>query len=174
MLLFLFLFFVVVPIAEVAVYIKAAYTIGLWWTILITLGTAILGSFLVRAQGLATLRRFFESTERGELPMEPVIDGVGILVAGVLLLTPGFVTDTMGLLLFVPPFRRALIKAAFLRLLRGAHVHFRVYRNERGGQGGQGPTRPKSRSGKPHKTDNVVDAEFETIDPPDKRDVKNK
>jgi UPF0716 protein FxsA len=168
MLLFLFLFFVVVPIAEIAVFIEAAHTIGIWSTILITLGTAFLGSFLVRRQGLKTLHRFMQSAERGELPLEPVVDGMGILVAGVLLATPGFVTDTMGLLLFIPPLRRAFVKAVFVRFLRGAHVHFRVYGSsgKTGGDPRQGPTRPAQQGGKLHKSVNVVDADFETITPP--------
>lgn len=171
--LFLFIFFVVIPIAEIAVFIEAAHMIGIWSTILITLGTAFLGSFLVRKQGLATLNHFVQNAERGELPLEPVIDGMGILVAGVLLATPGFVTDTMGLLLFIPPLRRTFIKALFVRFLRGAHVHFRVYGSERGPDSGPrpgpsrpNPSRPNPRGGRLHKTDNVVDADFETIDPP--------
>jgi UPF0716 protein FxsA len=171
--LLLFLFFVVLPIAEIAVFIEAAHTIGIWPTILLTLGSAFLGSFLMRTQGTATLNRFLQSAERGELPIEPVIDGMGILTAGVLLATPGFVTDAMGLLLFVPPLRRTFMKAMFMRFIRGAHVHFRVYSDGRntGGTPHRGPARPNPQDAKLHKSDNVVDAEFETIDPP--REKKN-
>lgn len=171
--LLLFIFFVVLPIAEIAVFIEAGRAIGYPAAIILTLGTAFLGSFLMRSQGVATLNRFVQSAERGELPIEPVIDGMGILTAGVLLATPGFLTDFMGLLLFVPRLRRAFVKAMFMRFIRGAHVHFRVYREEHGTGSGpaRGPSRPKTQDGKLHKSDNVVDAEFETIDPP--KDKKN-
>ena len=97
-----------VPIVEIAVFIKAGDLIGLWPTIGSVILTAIIGSFLLRQQGLATLVRVRESMDAGKLPVNELFDGLCLLVAGALLLTPGFVTDGVGLLLFMPPFRVVL------------------------------------------------------------------
>jgi UPF0716 protein FxsA len=165
--LLLFLLFVVLPIAEIAVFIEARQLIGLPATIILTLGSAFLGSFLVRRQGSTALRRFMQRVERGEMPMEPVADGVGILTAGVLLATPGFITDVAGLLLFIPPLRRAFVQAVFRRLLRNAHI-----RVQYGVQPGPQPSRPQPKDGKMHRSDNAIDAEFETIQPDEDADKK--
>ena len=97
-----------VPIAEIAVFIEVGGWIGLWPTLLIVVLTAIIGTALLRHQGLATLRRVQESLEQNRLPLAEVFDGLCLLVAGALLLTPGFVTDGFGFLLFFPPFRALL------------------------------------------------------------------
>jgi UPF0716 protein FxsA len=164
----LFLIFIVVPIAEIALFIQAGQLIGLWPTIAITIGTAIAGSFLMRVQGFATLNRFSQAVQRGEVPVTPVIDGIGIFAAGLLLLTPGLLTDTIGLLLFVPPFRRALAKWAFGRALESGRVHVRTH-----GASSSGGTKPQGQPGGGkgfRKSDDVIDADFETIDPQDNGD----
>jgi UPF0716 protein FxsA len=160
--LVLFLIFIVVPIAEVAVFIEAGHLIGVLPTILITIGTAIAGSVLMRIQGFTALTRLTQSLERGEMPVTPVIDGIGILTAGLLLLTPGLITDTMGFLLFVPPIRRGLAKWLFRKATQSGNVHIRTF-----GRGAGGPARPGPEPGKRPsfvKSDDVIDAEFETID----------
>ena len=108
MALFLLLAMIVVPIVEIAVFIELGGYLGLWPTIGTVILTAMVGSALLRLQGLSTLRRVMQSVERGRLPLAEVFDGLCLLVAGALLLTPGFVTDAVGLLLFVPAFRAAL------------------------------------------------------------------
>ena len=164
----LFMIFIVVPIVEIALFIQAGQLIGLWPTIAITIGTAIAGSFLMRVQGFATLNRFSQAAQRGEVPITPVIDGIGIFAAGLLLLTPGLFTDAIGLLLFVPPFRRALTKWAFGRALESGRFHVRAYgASANGGTKPQGPSRGGKGFGK---SDDVIDAEFETIDPQDNGD----
>lgn len=169
----LFLIFIAVPIIEIALFIEAGKVIGLWPTIAITIGTAIAGSFLMRVQGFATLSRFSQAADRGEMPVTPVIDGIGILSAGLLLLTPGLFTDAIGLLLFVPPIRRGLLKWAFGRALQSGRVHFRTFGGTRGG-GGEEPRSagPPPRGRKPGfaKSEDVVDAEFETITPDEASD----
>ncbi len=107
--MWLFLLFVGVPILEIALFIKVGGAIGLWPTLAIVVLTALAGSVLMRTQGLMTLARLHEALQRGENPADPLAQGAMILVAGVLLLTPGFFTDTVGLLLLLPPVRRALI-----------------------------------------------------------------
>jgi UPF0716 protein FxsA len=168
--IFLFLIFIAVPIIEIALFIEAGRTIGVVATIAITIGTAIAGSFLMRVQGFATLSRFTQAIEKGEMPVMPVIDGIGILAAGLLLLTPGLFTDTIGLLLFVPPIRRGLAKWAFERAKRSGRVQFRTF-----GRGGGDGGRPRPGGPSPGdagftKSADVVDAEFETVDPKDGED----
>ncbi|MGI9351602.1 MAG: FxsA family protein [Rhizobiaceae bacterium] len=102
---FLLLF---IPILEIVVFILVGGQIGVLPTLGMILLTAILGSILLRIQGFSTLNRIQQKTELGELPGEELVNGVMIMIAGVLLLTPGFVTDTIGFLLFFPPFRTLL------------------------------------------------------------------
>jgi UPF0716 protein FxsA len=165
--LFLFLFFIAVPIAEIALFIQAGELIGTFPTIAITIGTAIAGSFLMRVQGFATLTRFTQAANRGEMPITPVIDGIGILSAGLLLLTPGLLTDTIGLLLFVPPIRRGLARWAFSKAAKNASVKFSTFTYSGMDEPGPhtGPRRGNAAGFTKPSNDNVVDAEFETIDP---------
>ncbi len=99
---FLLLF---IPILEIVVFILVGGQIGIIATLAMILFTAILGSILLRVQGFSIINQIRQKTERGELPGREMGNGAMIMVAGVLLLTPGFVTDTLGFLLFVPPLR---------------------------------------------------------------------
>ena len=102
--------FVAIPIVEIALFIQVGGWIGVWPTIAIVFLTAVAGTALVRSQGLAVLRRLQASVAEGGDPMGPIAHGALILVAGVLLLTPGFFTDSVGLMLLVPPVRAAVIR----------------------------------------------------------------
>ncbi|MEM7288937.1 MAG: FxsA family protein [Pseudomonadota bacterium] len=102
---FLLLF---MPILEIAVFILIGGQIGVLTTLALILVTAVMGTILLRVQGLQTLNSIQKKTDAGEVPGEDMINGVMILIAGVLLLTPGFVTDSIGFLLFFPPFRKFL------------------------------------------------------------------
>ena len=104
----LLLLFIIVPILELALFLKLGSKIGLEATLLVILVTAILGAWLTRSQGAQALRRFQQATAEGRLPHAEVLDGLMILLAGAVLLTPGFLTDTVGFLLLVPPFRTAV------------------------------------------------------------------
>ncbi len=108
------LLFILTPIVEIAVFIGVGGEIGLWWTLGLVVATAVAGTTLLRRQGLATLRRARESVARNEFPVNEVFDGACLLAAGLLLLTPGFVTDFVGALLLVPAFRR-LIRGPSIR-----------------------------------------------------------
>ncbi len=107
----IFLAFIIVPIAEIAIFIGVGGAIGLWNTLALIVLTAIAGTALLRAQGLSTLRRAQESFARHIFPMAELFDGLCLLIAGAMLLTPGFATDTAGLALFVPWIRAALRRA---------------------------------------------------------------
>ncbi len=105
----LFALFVVVPIIEIALFIQVGDVIGLWPTIALVVLTAMAGTTLLRMQGISTLRRAQSSLDQGQMPIREVFDGACLLVAGVLLLTPGFMTDAIGLSLFLPPVRAAIL-----------------------------------------------------------------
>jgi UPF0716 protein FxsA len=119
--LLLVLLFIVVPIAELALLIQVGQLIGVWWTILLLIADALLGSWLLRSQGRAAWRRFNEALAERRVPHREVVDGVLVIFGGVLLLTPGFITDVFGLLFLFPPtrvlMRRLLVRRGSLRLV---------------------------------------------------------
>ncbi len=118
----IFLALIGVPLIEIAVFIEVGGRIGLWSTLALIFVTAAIGTALLRYQGLSVLADARGSVERGELPVRALLDGVCLVIAGVLLLTPGFVTDMAGALLLMPPIRR-LLQAWALRLI-AADGHF--------------------------------------------------
>jgi len=105
----LFLAFLLVPLAEIYVLIQVGGVIGALPTVALVVFTAVLGATLIRAQGLATVARIRSSLDRGEVPAVEILEGACLLVAGALLLTPGFVTDSVGFLLLLPVLRRSMI-----------------------------------------------------------------
>jgi UPF0716 protein FxsA len=112
--LLLIVLFIVVPIAELALLIEIGQQIGVWWTIALLVADAILGSLLARSQGRIAWRRFNEAVRSGRPPAREVMDGTLVLFGGALLLTPGFLSDILGLALLLPP-TRALVRAALVR-----------------------------------------------------------
>lgn len=134
MAIFLLALFIGVPLIEIAVFIQLGDLIGLWRTLALIVLTAILGAWQLRLQGIATLNRARVHLERGVLPAHELFDGLCLLVAGALLLTPGFVTDTLGFLLFLPPFRAALraFLGRYFRVATGAPVAGEEVRPRRG------------------------------------------
>jgi UPF0716 protein FxsA len=118
MFLRLFLLFTIVPLVELVLLIKIGGVIGVAPTIAIVIGTGVLGAWLARWQGLAVLRRIGDEMAAGRLPTDALIDGLLVLVAAAMLLTPGFLTDSAGFLLLVPGTRtkvRRLVAAAMAR-----------------------------------------------------------
>lgn len=105
----LLVLFIVAPLAELYVLIGVGGQIGALPTILLSILTAVIGTFLVRQQGFAVLRRIQELMQRDEIPALEMLDGALILVAGLVLLLPGFITDAIGFALLVPVLRRLLI-----------------------------------------------------------------
>ncbi|MEM6310180.1 MAG: FxsA family protein [Pseudomonadota bacterium] len=149
--MWLLLAFIAVPMIEIALFIQVGGVIGLWWTLLIVLMTAVAGSYLVRNQGLRELSNLQRSFSEMQDPTEPLANGAMILFAGALLLTPGFFTDVVGLSLLVPSVRRS----AFLWARSRIKVQsFTAHTTQ--------PQRP------PHPDDRVIDGEFEEV-PPNKR-----
>jgi len=116
MLLPLVLLFVVVPIAELAVVIEVGQEIGVLWTVALLVADSIAGSVLMRSQGRTAWRRFNDAVAAGNVPAREVLDGTLVIFGGLLLLTPGFLTDILGLVLLIPPIR-AVVRAALVRRL---------------------------------------------------------
>ncbi|MCD9504088.1 membrane protein FxsA [Photobacterium phosphoreum] len=108
----LMLLFIVVPMVEIGLFIQVGGLLGLWPTIAIVFLTAVIGASLVRSQGIATLISVQKKLQQGEVPTQEIIEGMLLAVAGVLLLTPGFMTDALGLVLLLP-----LSRAKVARLL---------------------------------------------------------
>jgi UPF0716 protein FxsA len=115
--LFLVVIFILVPIAELYVIIKVGEAIGLVPTLVLLLADALLGSLLLRHQGRAAWVRFNRALAEGRVPHKEVFDGVLVIMGGALLLTPGFLTDIVGLIFLIPP-TRALIRAMSSRFVR--------------------------------------------------------
>ena len=106
----LLLAFIFVPVIEIALLIRIGGAIGAGTTILIVIFTAILGAYLVRQQGFATLNAVQSELNAGRVPAMQMAEGLALLIAGAVLLTPGFVTDAFGFALLTPPLRQAFIK----------------------------------------------------------------
>lgn len=106
--LLILLLLIGLPLIEITVFIQVGSEIGALWTILLTVATAIAGSLMLRIQGLTLLTRMRSEMDRGEVPGADLVEGALMVVASILLLIPGFVTDAVGLLLFVPPVRKAI------------------------------------------------------------------
>lgn len=146
--MWLFLAFLTVPLIEIALFIQVGGWIGLGPTLGIVILTAILGTYLVRTQGLSELNRLRRSFNDLQDPTEPLAHGAMILISGALLLTPGFFTDAVGFALLTPP-----VRVALLRYIR---ARIKVARFE---YGEQTSVRPD---------DSVIDGEFTDVtgDPP--------
>ena len=143
--LLILLIFICLPILEITVLIDVGERIGLFNTLSIVILTAISGTTLLRWQGLSVLARAQESLRENRLPMEEVFDGLCIVFAGVLLLTPGFVTDTIGLLLILPPFRFILKSFGPRFIDKRSYTNISV----------ENPTRPADTG--------IIDADFQDI-----------
>lgn len=103
---FALLLFILVPITEIWLMIDIGSVIGAGWTVLAIISTAIIGASLVRYQGIGVYSRLNQTAARGEIPAMEMIEGLTLLISGVLLLTPGFITDALGFLILIPPLRR--------------------------------------------------------------------
>jgi len=100
--------FAVIAIAEMATFFWVESRIGLGWALLLALATAIIGSALVRRAGLSVLAQIRQKMNRAELPGRELSHGAAILVAGAFLISPGFITDTLGFLLLLPAVREMI------------------------------------------------------------------
>lgn len=110
--------FITIPLVEIAILIKIGKIIGAGYTIALVIGTAFLGVSLLRIQGISTLAKVQANVNRGQLPATELIEGLILLISGVLLLTPGFFTDMLGFLMLVPMLRQRLAETFFVNFMK--------------------------------------------------------
>lgn len=118
--------FLVVPFVELFLIVQVGQEIGVFNTIAVLVLISVVGAWLVKREGLGVVRRAMTRVEQGHVPGRELVDGVMILFAGALLLTPGFLTDVFGILLLLPPVRAALRGVAVRTMAKRAHVE--IYR----------------------------------------------
>ncbi|MCP4983201.1 MAG: FxsA family protein [Gammaproteobacteria bacterium] len=119
--------FLLVPIIEIYLLIQVGQVIGAGWTIFLVVLTAVLGVWLLKIQGLSTLTRAQQKMQENELPAGEILEGMGLVVAGALLLTPGFFTDVLGFLLLFPPTRIWLVSRIAARMVVASSVNVQGY-----------------------------------------------
>ena len=160
-----FLIFIVVPLVELTILFKVSDVIGIGATILLVISTAVIGVSLLKRQGLAAIRRARETLDSGEFPVESVVDGACLLVAGAFLLTPGLLTDTVGFSLLIPGLRRSLARWLFNKFSGSTHFHTEGF----GPTPGNGP----NHGGPPPSSGTVIEGEFEDVDVSKSPETKN-
>lgn len=162
----LLLLFIGVPIAEIAVFIQVGDVIGLWPTLATVVLTALLGSALLRHQGLSTLARAQAEMQHDRFPAGALLDGACLIFAGALLLTPGFLTDAVGFALFIPGLRQSIGKFVL------SHVKIRMatHQAQRGqassGSYRAGPNQAGPNQAGPNRGQNdqtIYEAEYEDV-----------
>jgi UPF0716 protein FxsA len=121
----LLLLFIAVPIIELALLVKLGTLVGFWPTLALVLVTGTLGALLTRSQGLRVVRQIQAEMAVGQMPAASLIDGLLVLIGGVVLLTPGLLTDIAGLVLLMPPTRdriRAILRRKMEGMIRSGTV----------------------------------------------------
>jgi UPF0716 protein FxsA len=144
---------VAVPLAEIALLIEVGGRLGVGPTLALIVLTAVGGAWLLRRHGFAALRRAQQQIERGVAPIAEVFEGLCLVIAGVLLMAPGLLTDAAGALLLLPPVRSFLYRRVRRRLEEHAQARATGARRDH-------PRRHPSEPGPP-----VIDAEFEEVEP---------
>lgn len=142
---------VVVPILELAVFIKVSEAIGILDAVGVLILVSLVGVWIVKRQGLAIVARIRAELQAGRAPASALVDGLLVLAAGVLLVFPGFVTDAAGLALLVPPARSGTRRLLARRFERRVHVRSVVVARERHASpaASERPDRPSTRPGPP-------------------------
>ncbi|WP_074372230.1 FxsA family protein [Vibrio spartinae] len=153
--------FIAVPIIEIGLFIQVGGYLGLWPTIGLVLITAFAGASLVRSQGLQTLLTMQQRLQDGELPAQQILEGVLLAVAGVLLLTPGFMTDLMGMFVLLPRPRAILARKLMDKVVIQGNV--------------QQPFGPRARGPYDRESDrgNTYEGEYDRKDDDDDHDKLN-
>lgn len=152
--MWLFIAFLAVPLIEITLFVQIGGAIGLGWTLVTVVLTAILGTFLVRNQGALAMSQLRASFSELQDPTEPLVHGAMILFSGALLLTPGFFTDAVGFLLLVPAFRTSVFHAVRKRV----NVQtFSTGPHPGAGHPGTGPRRGNGGNG------DIIDGEYSEV-----------
>ncbi|MEG9883960.1 MAG: FxsA family protein [Hyphomicrobiales bacterium] len=139
MIVFFLLLFIAVPILEIAVLIKAGAVIGIGPTLACVIATAVIGTILIRIQGFVVLGEARQKLARDEVPVDSVIHGLFLLIAGTLLLTPGFITDFIGFMLLIAPVRLSLARWLWQRFSASGRSTIIIGAGRQSGSSRNGP-----------------------------------
>ncbi len=123
----LLLLIIIVPALEIAVLILAGNIIGVWPTVTLVILTGVIGAWLAKKEGLNAIRVAQLQMQQGEIPSSVILDGICILIGGVVLLTPGFITDIIGFYLLIPQTRatvKALLAKLFQKMINNGKFYF--------------------------------------------------
>lgn len=142
-----FIIFICIPLAELMLFLKVGETIGLFSTLACAFLTALIGGMIVKHQGIQTIQQIRIALNRGQVPLSDMFDGICLVISGATLITPGFLTDTIGFLLLFPPVRN------MLRHYIKNHTTWAV--------SGQSPSQSHQTS---QKTGDIIEGEYETMD----------
>ncbi|MFK7862326.1 MAG: FxsA family protein [Granulosicoccus sp.] len=156
--------FIAMPIVEIALLLRVGDAVGWLPTLLIVVVTAIVGSGMLRQQGLATLNKARQRMDAGEMPAQQLFEGILIMMGGVLLLTPGFVTDTFGFACLIPVTRRWIAAKLSARAIVGFSAASQTSaRGASPGRGFSGFGKPPGQSRRAGSGD-IIDGDFKRID----------
>jgi UPF0716 protein FxsA len=155
------LFFIALPFLEIALLIKSGQAFGFWPTLAMVLGAGVLGAVIWSRQGLSVARKTQQALAQGRPPVGPVLDGAFLLLAGALLIAPGFLTDVMALLLLIPSVRHRIMRWGVRRLVERAHVQVRTF--EAGSRREPGRSSPGGASAQGVAKGPVIEGEFERL-----------
>jgi len=156
------LLFIIIPLIELYFIIVVGEAIGAFWTVILVILTAVVGVNLLRIQGMSTLAKAQQNMAMGQIPAMEMMEGIALAVAGVLLITPGFITDSIGFLCLIPASRRAIIR--YLMAKSTIHTRFNA------GSGGfqqdpyqqKPPSQPEDNS--PPKVGRTIEGEYRRED----------
>ena len=162
MTLLLLIAFIGIPIIEIAGFITVGSWIGLWWTLGTVLLTAIVGTALVRSQSTSVLARINEQLAAGEMPARALFDGLCLLVAALLLLTPGFFTDAIGIALLLPLVRALIAPLLLAWAQRRGNLSFAGMGG--GGSGGFGFSYAGGNGRTSGSAPDIIDGEAEVVE----------
>lgn len=168
--LLLIALFIIFPIVEIALLVKFGQWLGFWATMALIVGTGIFGTAVLHHQGFQVMNRAMESLNAGRPPIGPVVDGAFLMFAGLLLITPGLISDAVGLLLLIPWFRRRVATWGVRKALKAGRVQVDIFSSRRTTSAGPHPNSPGSgRAGAPPHPSAagdgpVIEGDFERID----------
>ena len=126
----LLLLFTTIPLVEIWLLLEISKRLGVFDTIALVVITGFTGAWLARSQGLQIFRRIQSELQQGHMPSDALIEGLLLLIAGIVLITPGLLTDCAGILLLIPPTRKILIKYVKTRFQQQYHIQNIYYKDD--------------------------------------------
>jgi UPF0716 protein FxsA len=155
---------IVVPLVELYILIQVGSVIGALPTIAMVIGISIFGAWMLKRQGMSALLKADAAMKSGKMPVEAVLDSVALIAAGALLMTPGLLTDALGVLLLIPPVRRRIARALLYRLMKNGMFKVQTFSTRSSGARSSGGPQSKPGGGRSGKDGPVIDGEFERLD----------